>query len=152
MMRTRAADALVWMQHGIMTWGETAREAYSAMIDFVSRAEDFAARRASKPLIVVMPASLAEAQKRLATVAPVVRGLLAQPSGDPDRPYRRMLLSALVDQEVLDFLGSDRGKELALTPTLTSDHLVRTKALPMWVDGPNYDRTRQTKGTACARN
>ena len=123
--------ALVWLQHGIMTWGETAREAYSAMIDLVSRAEEFAARRASKPLVVVMPASLADAEKRLATVAPVVRGLLAQPSGDADRPYRRMILLPLVNQEILDFLGSDRGKELALTPTLTSDHLVRTKALPL---------------------
>ncbi len=131
--------ALVWLQHGIMTWGETAREAYSAMIDLVSRAEDFAARRASKPLVVFMPASLADAEKRLATVAPVVRGLLAQPSGNADRPYRRMILLPLVNQEVLDFLGSDRGKELALTPTLTSDHLVRTKALPLWVDDPNYD-------------
>ena len=131
--------ALVWMQHGIMTWGETAREAYSAMIDLVTRAEEFAARRASKPLVVVMPASLADAEKHLATVAPVVRGLLAQPSGDADRPFRRMVLLPLVNQEILDFLGSDRGKELALTPTLTSDHLVRTKALPLWVDDPNYN-------------
>jgi len=131
--------ALVWLKHGIMTWGETAREAYSAMIDLVSRAEEFAAHRASKPLVVVMPASLADAEKRLATVAPVVRGLLAQPSGDADRPYRRMVLLPLVNQEILDFLGSDRGKELALTPTLTSDHLVRTKALPLWVDDPDYN-------------
>jgi rhamnose utilization protein RhaD (predicted bifunctional aldolase and dehydrogenase)/NAD(P)-dependent dehydrogenase (short-subunit alcohol dehydrogenase family) len=130
--------ALVWMQHGIMTWGETAREAYSAMIDLVTRAEYFATRRASRPLVVIMPASLADAEKRLAAVAPVVRGLLAQPSGDPDRPYRRMILQPLVNQKILDFLGSDRGKTLALTPTLTSDHLVRTKALPLWVDDPDY--------------
>ena len=50
-----------------------------------------------------------------------------------------MVLLPLVNQEILDFLGSDRGKELALTPTLTSDHLVRTKALPLWVDDPNYN-------------
>ena len=130
--------ALVWMQHGIMTWGETAREAYSAMIGLVTRAEEFAARRASRPLVVVMPASLADAERRLASVAPVVRGLLAQPSGNPDCPYRRMILQSLVNQEILDFLGSDRGKELALTPTLTSDHLVRTKPLPLWVDDPDY--------------
>ncbi len=133
-----ACKALVWLQHGIMTWGDTAREAYSSMIDLVTRAEEFAAKRASKPLVVVMPSSLADAQKRLATVPPIVRGLLAQPSGDPDRPYQRMIVLPLVNQEVLDFLGSDRGKELALTPTLTSDHLVRTKALPLWVDSPNY--------------
>jgi rhamnose utilization protein RhaD (predicted bifunctional aldolase and dehydrogenase)/NAD(P)-dependent dehydrogenase (short-subunit alcohol dehydrogenase family) len=130
--------ALVWLQHGIMTWGKTAREAYSTMIDLVTRAEEFAAKRASKPLVVVMPASLDEARKRLATAAPIVRGLLAQPSGDPDRPYHRMIVLPLVNQEVLDFLSSDRGKELALTPTLTSDHLVRTKALPLWIDNPDY--------------
>ncbi len=130
--------SLVWLQHGIMTWGETAREAYSTMVDLVTRAEEFAAKRASKPLVVVMPASLTDAEKRLATAAPIVRGLLAQASGDADRPYRRMILLPLVDQQVLDFLGSDRGKELALTPTLTSDHLVRTKALPLWIDAPEY--------------
>ena len=130
--------ALVWMRHGIMTWGETAREAYSAMIELVSRAEKFAARRASKPLIVVMPTSLRDAEERLTSVAPMVRGLLAQPSGDPDHPYRRMVLQPLINQQVLDFLGSNRGKRLALTPTLTSDHLVRTKALPLWVDEPDY--------------
>ncbi|HTS70422.1 MAG TPA: bifunctional aldolase/short-chain dehydrogenase [Terriglobia bacterium] len=137
--------ALVWMQHGIMTWGETAREAYSAMIELVSRAEDFAARRASRPLAVVMPTSLADAEKRLAAVAPVVRGLLAQPSGDPDRPWRRMILQPLVSQAILDFLGSDRGKELALTPTLTSDHLVRTKPLPLWVDKPDFENLPKFK-------
>lgn len=137
--------ALVWLQHGIMTWGETAREAYSAMIALVTRAEEFAAKRASHPLIVVAPTSLPDAEKRLAAVAPVVRGLLAQPSGDPDRPYRRMVLQPIVNQEILDFLGSDRGKELALTPTLTSDHLVRTKALPLWIDTPGYDNPAKLK-------
>jgi len=76
------------------------------MIDLVTRAEEFAAQRASKPLVIVMPASLADAEKRLATVAPVVRGLLAQPSGDPDRPFRRMVLLPLVNQEIWIF--SDR--------------------------------------------
>jgi len=130
--------ALVWLQHGIMTWGETAQEAYSTMIDLVTRAEEFSAKRATKPLVVVMPTTVEEAQKRLAVAAPIVRGLLAQPSGDADRPFQRMIVLPLANQEVLDFLGSDRGKELALTPTLTSDHLVRTKALPLWIDNPDY--------------
>ena len=145
--------ALVWLQHGIMTWGETAREAYSEMIDLVTRAEEFAARRDAKPLIVIMPTSLADAEKRLAAVAPMVRGMLAQPSGNADQPFRRMILQPLVNRVILDFLGSDRGKELALTPTLTSDHLIRTKALPLWVDNPDYGdaaklREQLVKGVA----
>jgi rhamnose utilization protein RhaD (predicted bifunctional aldolase and dehydrogenase)/NAD(P)-dependent dehydrogenase (short-subunit alcohol dehydrogenase family) len=131
--------AMVWMRHGITTWGSTARESYEAMIDLVMQAEEFAARRASRPLVVVVRTPVAEAEKRLLTAAPVVRGLLAQPSGDPDRPYQRVILQPLVNQEVLDFLGSDRGRVLAVTPALTSDHVIRTKALPLWVDNPEYN-------------
>jgi len=131
-------QAMVWMRHGIVTWGATARESYEAMISLVTRAEEFAARRASKPLRVTMRTPLVDAEKHLEIAAPVVRGLLAQPSGNADHPWRRVVLEPLVNEEVLDFLGSDGAKELALTPTLTSDHLIRTKALPLWVDEPDY--------------
>ena len=30
---------MVWAHHGIVTWGETARESYEAMIELVTRAE-----------------------------------------------------------------------------------------------------------------
>ena len=131
--------AMVWMRHGITTWGATARESYEAMIDLVTRAEEFAARRATKPFVVVSGTSMDLAVSRLGAVAPVVRGLLALPSGDPDRPHQRVILQSLISQEVRDFLGSDHAKQIALTPTLTSDHLIRTKSLPLWVDDPAYD-------------
>jgi rhamnulose-1-phosphate aldolase/alcohol dehydrogenase len=133
------ARAMVWMKHGIVTWGETARESYSAMIELVSRAEDLLSERATKSLKVVTQTSVATAQERVAGVAPILRGLLAQQSGDPDRPSRRIILLPLTTHEVLDFVDSDRGRELALTPPLTSDHLIRTKALPLWIDAPCYD-------------
>jgi rhamnulose-1-phosphate aldolase/alcohol dehydrogenase len=133
------ARGMVWMKHGIVTWGETAQESYSAMIELVSRAEDFLAKRATKPLQVAVQTPVETAQDRVAQVAPILRGLLAQPSGDPDRPFRRAILIPLTTREVLDFVDSDRGRELALTPPLTSDHLIRTKALPLWVDAPCYE-------------
>jgi NAD(P)-dependent dehydrogenase (short-subunit alcohol dehydrogenase family) len=36
-------------------------------------------------------------------------------------------------------VDSDRGKQVALSPPLTSDHLIRTKALPLWLDAPAYE-------------
>src|SRR5437870_4049371 len=72
-------------------------------------------------------------------VAPVLRGCLAEPTGDPDRPHRRVIVRPLITPEVLAFVDSQRGRELALTPPLTSDHLIRTKALPLWIDRPGYD-------------
>jgi rhamnose utilization protein RhaD (predicted bifunctional aldolase and dehydrogenase)/NAD(P)-dependent dehydrogenase (short-subunit alcohol dehydrogenase family) len=133
------ARAMVLTRHGIVTWGPGARESYETMIAMVTRAEEYVARAATRPLRVVVATPLEQAQARLARVAPVVRGLLAAPSGDPDRPHRRVILRPLVDRAVLDFVDSDRGRELALTPTLTADHLIRTKALPLWVDAPAWD-------------
>ncbi len=130
---------MVWMRHGLATWGKSARESYEATIELVSRAEQFLAKNARQKLTVQAPTPLPTAEKRLAAVAPVVRGLLAQATGDPDRPYGRAILQPLVSREVLDFVDSDRGKQLALTPPLTSDHLIRTKPLPVWIDAPHYD-------------
>ena len=133
------AKAMVWLRHGLVTWGETARESYDAMIELVSRAEAFLAKRAARPLVVKVSTPLATAQERLPRVAPILRGLLAQPSGNADQPYLRVILQPLINREVLDFVDSERGRAVALTPPLTSDHLIRTKALPLWIDAPAYD-------------
>ena len=45
----------------------------------------------------------------------------------------------LITPDVLSFVDSDRGREVALTPPLTSDHLIRTKAFYLWVDDPAFD-------------
>ncbi len=127
--RNPGRKAMVWMRHGLVTWGETARESYDAMIELVTRAEEFLAKRAAKPLVVKVSTPLATAQERLPRVAPILRGLLAQPSGNADQPHLRVILQPLVNREVLDFVDSDRGRAIALTPPLTSDHLIRTKAL-----------------------
>jgi len=130
---------MVWLKHGITTWGGTARESYQAMIELVSLAEAFIARRAAKVLSVTTSTPLEAAQERAAKVAPILRGLLAEKSDDPNRPLRRLILQPLITRQALDFVDSDRGRELALTPPLTSDHLIRTKAFPLWVDSPAYD-------------
>ena len=127
---------MVWMRHGLMTWGPTARAAYEAMIELVTRAETYLARRAA-PRIASMSVELARA--RLRHVAPVLRGALAEPTGDADRPHRRVVVVPLVTPEVLAFVDREENRALALTPPLTSDHLIRTKAFPLWIERPAYD-------------
>jgi rhamnose utilization protein RhaD (predicted bifunctional aldolase and dehydrogenase)/NAD(P)-dependent dehydrogenase (short-subunit alcohol dehydrogenase family) len=130
---------MVWMQHGLITWGETARKSYEATLEFVTKAEEYLARNARHPLVVRISTPLSTAEERLTRVAPVVRGLLARRTDDPDRPFGRVILRPLVNREALAFVDSERGKELAFSPPLTGDHLIRTKALPLWVDGPAYE-------------
>jgi rhamnose utilization protein RhaD (predicted bifunctional aldolase and dehydrogenase) len=143
--------AMVWMRHGLVTWGATASESYQLTIELVTRAEQYLAHRATRPLVVQASTPPAVANQRLVTVAPLVRGLLALPSGDPDCPWRRVILQSRVDKDTLDFVDSDRGRQMALTPPLTSDHLIRTKALPLWLDNPAYAdpaKLRQQLSTA----
>ncbi|HEV2500543.1 MAG TPA: bifunctional aldolase/short-chain dehydrogenase [Terriglobia bacterium] len=144
-------SGMVWMKHGIVTWGETARESYEAMIRLVSQAENYIALHAHRPLAVPVRTDLTTAEERWTQAAPVLRGLLARPSGEQDRPYHRVILQPLINRDVLDFVDSARGKELALSPPLTSDHLIRTKPLPLWIDAPDYtnlSRLREQLATA----
>ncbi|MBM4265798.1 MAG: bifunctional aldolase/short-chain dehydrogenase [Deltaproteobacteria bacterium] len=136
--------AMVWTHHGIVTWGETARESYDRMIELVSRAEEYLERQAKQARPLARAArspstSVEVAQQRLAWVAPLVRGRLARRTENPDRPFRRVVLRPLVDAEVLDVLESAGARELALSPPLTTDHLIRTRILPAWVEAPRWD-------------
>jgi rhamnose utilization protein RhaD (predicted bifunctional aldolase and dehydrogenase)/NAD(P)-dependent dehydrogenase (short-subunit alcohol dehydrogenase family) len=130
--------AMVWMRHGILTWGPTARASYEAMIEVVTRAEDYLARKA-RPTAATPAAAVATARARVRDVAPVLRGCLAEPTGDADRPHRRVILLPLATPETLAFVDDPRAQALALTPPLTSDHLIRTKAFPLWIDAPVWD-------------
>src|SRR5262249_39444702 len=113
------AAGMVWMRHGLVTWGANARASYEAMIHLVTRAEDYLARKSSGQPPVAVPGRLETALARVRAVAPVLRGALAAPTGDPDRRHRRVIVLPLVTPEVLDFVDGDGGRAAALTPPLT---------------------------------
>jgi rhamnose utilization protein RhaD (predicted bifunctional aldolase and dehydrogenase)/NAD(P)-dependent dehydrogenase (short-subunit alcohol dehydrogenase family) len=145
---------MVLMKHGLVTWGDDAKESYDRTIRLVTRAETFLAKKKTQPLKAETVTSTRTAESHYLKAAPVLRGCLAVPSEDPDRPHLRFILRPLISREVLTLTGSTRGKKIALTPALTADHLIRTKALPMWVDRPAYDdeaRLRKQIESAIAR-
>jgi NAD(P)-dependent dehydrogenase (short-subunit alcohol dehydrogenase family) len=67
-----------------------------------------------------------------------VRGLLASATGNPDRPFRPVVLRPLIGREVLKIVDWEGGRALATSPPLTADHLIRTRILPAWVESPDY--------------
>jgi rhamnose utilization protein RhaD (predicted bifunctional aldolase and dehydrogenase)/NAD(P)-dependent dehydrogenase (short-subunit alcohol dehydrogenase family) len=149
------ARAMVLLQHGVITWGETARESYDRMIAVVDAAERFAAARAKTPLRVLVSTPIDLAHRRAAMLAPILRGLLAEPSGDVDRPFRRCIVRPLVERAALDFVDADGARERSVSPTVTSDHLIRTKALPAFVGAPAWDdagRLRQQLAAVVAES
>src|SRR5207245_9919493 len=90
--RDPSVEGLVLMNHGLFTLADDARTAYERMIAGVDRAERFVRARARAHRPGVRGARLevppAEAAARL---APVLRGALAETTGDAVRPSRRML-------------------------------------------------------------
>ena len=133
-----AAQAVVLMQHGLITWGDAAKQSYAKTVELTSEAEMYLRQKARNPLRPKYSTPLPDAENRFALIAPVVRGLLAKATGDPDRPWERAILQPLISRDVLDFVDSDRGKDIALTPPLTSDHLIRTKPFYLWMDMPDF--------------
>ena len=82
---------------------------------------------------------------------PRLRGALARPTGDADRPDRRVVVRPLVTPTCSRFVDGERGRELRCTPPLTTDHLIRTKALPLWIDAPALGRPGAAGASRCAR-
>jgi rhamnose utilization protein RhaD (predicted bifunctional aldolase and dehydrogenase)/NAD(P)-dependent dehydrogenase (short-subunit alcohol dehydrogenase family) len=144
--RAPRSEGMVLLKHGLVTWGESGRESYERTIAIVSRAEDYLWDKINRRAGAEAETDPITARQRYNAVAPVLRGLLAVATNDPDRPYDRFILRPLITDEVLALVDSADGKAVALTPPLTADHLIRTKAFPMWIDDPSYDDEEKLRG------
>jgi rhamnulose-1-phosphate aldolase/alcohol dehydrogenase len=127
-------EGLVLLKHGLFTWGETARESYERHIEMADLAERWLAGRSRRTWTVVSPPIDPETVS--ATIAPLLRGRLAEASGDPDRPFRRMIVEWKGGREILEWVGGGALESLANTPPLTPDHVLRTKGRPLVVHPP----------------
>jgi NAD(P)-dependent dehydrogenase (short-subunit alcohol dehydrogenase family) len=47
-----------------------------------------------------------DSPRRLARITPIIRGLLAEPTGEPDMPYAPVILKSVASREAVDFAGS----------------------------------------------
>ncbi len=127
------ADGMVLLKHGLFTFGEDARTSYERTIEVVDRAERFLAGRAKAISVPGPVAAVEEARRKAATVAPLLRGLLGTATPGADQPYRRVVLEYRVSDEILTTLAEESAGALAERGPLTPDHVIRTKATPLFV-------------------
>ena len=133
-----AAKALVLLQHGLITWGASAREAYDATIALVSRAEAFVAT--SQRRSFAAPASSELERARLyRSLAPLIRGALGPSS--PDALDERVVLVPSLSDDVVCVLDAPEGKRLALSPA--DARLSRAHAADAAVDRCSGARRRE---------
>src|SRR5687768_12731782 len=109
------AAGLVLMNHGLITWGDSAQEAYERHIELVSRAEQFGVRRPQPPL--------SEHTKAVAAATALqIRGALGG-----------RILELDDSSETLAFLDRDDAARITQIGAATPDHLLYTKRFPLFV-------------------
>jgi rhamnose utilization protein RhaD (predicted bifunctional aldolase and dehydrogenase)/NAD(P)-dependent dehydrogenase (short-subunit alcohol dehydrogenase family) len=124
-----ASEGLLLLQHGLFTYGATARESYDRHVAAVRRAEAFIAGRRRGG----HPSRRPDGAYR--ALAPVLRGRLG---AGP----RRYLLTLRTSDEIRDFVDDPNLAALAGRGPVTPDHVIRTKRHPMILDGVSQVNAR----------
>ena len=144
------ASCIVLAKHGLVTWGETAREAYERTIDLVTQAEGFVAgKRSVNEALEPESLSVQDSEARrlvFASLAPLIRGLAARtlPDGTVASPWAdsrplematagRLVLLFDDSEEVLAFASDPAAAQLSQIGPATPDHLISTRRIALYV-------------------
>ena len=120
------AAGLVLLQHGVFTYGPTARESYERMIALVSAAEAFIAGRGKRARKSMTSDGTAASPDH---VLPLLRGALARAAGTlwPGRWVMDLRTGELA-RAVCD---DERLTDWCARGVATPDHVIRTKRFPL---------------------
>ncbi|UCD12255.1 MAG: bifunctional aldolase/short-chain dehydrogenase, partial [Nitrospinaceae bacterium] len=125
---------LLLVNHGLFTFGDTAKESYDRHIEMVTRAEDYIARAPEKPLTPA-PVPAREGGALFARLAPVLRGLYGKRGGASWIVHWRQ------DERARAFADSRECAEWSQIGTATPDHVIRTKQKPLLLNPADPDDT-----------
>lgn len=136
---------IVLGKHGLVVWGDTAREAYEKTVAACNQAAEFVnARTASTPRFGGSndTPQLSEAERRatLHQILPTLRGAVSSRTA-------KLLITDL-SQPVCELVDSRDAPTITQIGAACPDHLVHTKRLPLWVD---YDPARDSPDELRAR-
>jgi rhamnose utilization protein RhaD (predicted bifunctional aldolase and dehydrogenase)/NAD(P)-dependent dehydrogenase (short-subunit alcohol dehydrogenase family) len=131
--RAKPSCGLILGKHGIVTFGESAREAYERMIEMVSAAEDCIARH-RKSIAAPVPRTANVAAT--AAVAPIVRGACSAKDEKIEGAWRRLVLDFRNGDAILNFLQNNDLGRSSDSGVITPDHTIRTKNWPLVLPAP----------------
>ncbi|MBP3952231.1 bifunctional aldolase/short-chain dehydrogenase [Bacillus suaedae] len=124
------ADLVLMEKHGLVVWGETAKESYDKTISVINEAEAYITKKLNETAIFGGQKydSLSEQEQKdvLAKVMPVIRGAVSD--------EKKMLLTYDNAGNVLEFVNSVDAPELSQVGAACPDHLVHTKMKPLYIN------------------
>ncbi len=140
-------EGLILDKHGIVTFGDSAREAYERMIALVTRAEERLARNRKA---VFVTAQLPQAIAPLAAVAPIIRGACSLKDAAVEGQWRRLILDFRTGPAILSFVNGAEVRRYSQAGPVTPDHTIRTKHRPLVVATPEHGKTDDFRRAARA--
>jgi rhamnose utilization protein RhaD (predicted bifunctional aldolase and dehydrogenase)/NAD(P)-dependent dehydrogenase (short-subunit alcohol dehydrogenase family) len=135
-------EGLVLLQHGIFTVGETAQQAYSRMIEFVSMAEARLGRQRKALAKGTVPAKLASVPE----IAPVLRGAIALEKNALAGTAKRQILAFRTNPQILEYVNGTALSRYSQQGVVTPDHTIRTKNWPVIVPAPEAGKLGEWVG------
>jgi len=125
-------EGMILLNHGIFSFGDTALESYTRMIDLVSLAEDFLAKNSTLTNTAATESVPGKAELlKLACIRRKVSAIRGTGS----------LAQLNFSKEARTFAKLTNVKEIATRGPITSDHLIRTKSVPAIIDPENPQRS-----------
>ncbi|HVF14567.1 MAG TPA: bifunctional aldolase/short-chain dehydrogenase [Acidimicrobiales bacterium] len=122
---TPGVVGVVLMNHGIFTWGGSARESYETMIALVSRAEEHLDRRRHRPARPAAPAQAPAQGGGLRQARAELRARVSAAAGGP------VVMSSHTDGEAMAFIARPDLDDISQRGPVTPDHVIRTKPTPL---------------------
>jgi rhamnulose-1-phosphate aldolase/alcohol dehydrogenase len=124
------AQLVIMGKHGLVNWGETARECYENSIRTIQEAEEFIqSRRNGRRIFASAGAPELTAEQRRQLFAQILPGLRGAVSKETPA-----ILKIDDSPRVLEFVGSRHAAEWSQIGAACPDHLVYTKRTPLFVD------------------
>jgi rhamnulose-1-phosphate aldolase/alcohol dehydrogenase len=121
---------LVVGKHGLVAWGETAKECYDNLHHLITRAEDYLKKKrvAKDPMAKRRHPAAEPAARDAAALAllPVLRGMLCH--------QRKHVLHLDDSYEALRYVDSEMAKQIHRRGMATPEHILRCGRQPMYVD------------------
>lgn len=135
------AELVLMEKHGLVVWGDTARESYDKTIQVINEAKAYIDNELTKK-----PAfggqlnegiSPAKSEQLINEILPYIRGLVSKEQGQ--------IITYDDTEDVLEFVNSERALELSQVGAACPDHLVHTKRVPLFI---NWDGNLETIKTS----
>ena len=132
-------NCLILMNHGIFTFADDAKEAYSLMIKYVSQAE-----RAIKKLKVKKIKQIKNFSTKFTVqeIAPIIRGLS---SNNKDQKF---IVNYRLNKHLKYFMNGKNVRSYSSKGTATPDHVIRVKPFPLIITPKKNSSIEEFKLTA----